>query len=240
FGFPAATMGWSEEDVNALSLSSSGIFRGPVSSVYDRLQAREALEQQKQAARASSAESTEQNWEDTGVWTKAGSERLSNPSVPLIILERMQLVFILYEWCRKRKRRSASCLSDANLREMDMMNDLDAMIDSRERELSMRGVLKRSGEYLPASDNAASMGTLMTAGIPFSVFERFIVEPYFDVLFPPIRTGRRTVDSFMDTLGTCGCSSTETRKISFNFTGRSQRQKKTSYQRKRASHVEAA
>ncbi|EKF32312.1 hypothetical protein MOQ_003839 [Trypanosoma cruzi marinkellei] len=239
-GFRAATRERNEEDVNLLSLSGSGIFRRPISSVYDRLQVRESIEQQKQAAKMSSTESTEQNWEDTEVWTKGVPERLSNPSVSLNVLERMQLVFILYEWCRKRKRRSASCLSDPNSSEMDVMNDLDAMIESREGELSMRGVLQRSGGYLPASDNAVSISTFMTAGIPFSVFERFIVEPYFDALFPPIRNGRRTMESFMDTLGTGGCSSTETMKISFNLTGRSQRQKKSSYQRKRTSHVEAA
>ncbi|RNF26810.1 uncharacterized protein Tco025E_00966 [Trypanosoma conorhini] len=259
-GFPSAKVGRAERGAGTPLLSSSGIFCEPVTSVYDRVLAREAQQQQQQQQQQQGQQEQEQRPEETrkpsspkngqqllegsDPWRRRMSTRLGDPVVPLQMLERMQLVFTLYEWQRRRKRRAVPSFDDANKSEEEMMNNFAAMVRCREQELDMRGVCGEGGAPTHPSGGDAALDGTVARGIPFPVFERFLVEPYFDALFPPppppVARSPRAVDSLMDTLSGGRTPSLATKRNSWVFAGRSRTQTRVMYQRRRASHVAAA
>ncbi|RNF02120.1 hypothetical protein TraAM80_06580 [Trypanosoma rangeli] len=242
---PSAKMEQTEKTTDKLLLSSSGILGEQVTSVYDRLQAREALGRQQQ-------QQLEETWktpplrngrraqEKTSFWKNKMSARLGDPIVPLHMLERMQIVFILYGKQQQRKKRTVLPFDDSTKREEEEMNEFEAMIHSREQELDRQEVPVDGSAPLHASGNDLVLGGAGAKGIPFPVFERFIVEPYFDALFPPAVPSTHAVGPSIETSDGCLSSFELTAKSSWSFAGRPRTRTRFLYQRRRESHVEAA
>ncbi|KEG09311.1 hypothetical protein DQ04_05441030 [Trypanosoma grayi] len=244
----AATVGKGDsKSVDVPSLMSTGLFQGRVESVYDRMQAREQQERREQLSSAATCSPSAISAQDDQRSTMA--QRRRDPMVSLALLERMRLVFDLCECRQQRKQLSVSCFDNPANGLRGTEDELADVLRWKQQQEHMQQRLgAENGRPRSAGTVSTSASDSPFPGIPFSVFEREILEPFFDAFFPPEKTRRPPTASFLDGLddgtGSLVLNMTTSKSTLLRAPSRSQlltrSAPRSSYERRRASHVEAA
>ncbi|RHW69122.1 WD domain [Trypanosoma brucei equiperdum] len=170
------------------------------------------------------------------------TRKLSEPLAPLPVLARMRLAFDLHEWRHQMKRNPVLDFAGSYSYERNSKEEVAAMFRYKQQcaELQKNLSEARADDLSPdvGIRNKCTLTSLLSTsppGMALADFERDIVEPFFDALFPPIVSQKQPQVEGFDALTWHGMGSDHMQFLSGN-----RNLSRLTYQRLNQSHVEAA